>query len=277
MLKWLGASAAVGLAASYSPWVKGVVASAEPSAAEGVKTKRLRRWAMVINLRRCDGCLGLNLPPQCTQACLLGHYAPSGMKWIEVFEYKFKQGGSYFVPTPCMHCENAPCVNVCPVAATFTTPEGVVLIDQKRCIGCRICMAACPYDRRFFNWGQPQIPAEALRIPYDPERQVPAIRGTVMKCIFCPHLSKEGLVPFCVSGCPRRAIWFGDLEEDIATNTKEVVPLSRFLAENQSFRLKEELGTKPRVYYLPGYGQDVGRNPYQTGLRPNIWPWGESP
>lgn len=280
IIKWLAASGAVVLGASRIPWL------AQTSAAQDIEhhsslvaptsSGRLRRWSMVINLRRCDGCIGLGLAPQCTQSCILGHFVPEPMQWIQVFEYKFEQGGTYFVPAPCMHCENAPCNNVCPVGATFTTPEGVVLIDQRRCIGCRLCMAACPYDRRFFNWGEPVQPPEAKSAKYNIETQVPAIRGTVMKCGLCAHLARQGVVPFCVSGCPRRAIWYGDLEEDIATDTKDVVQLSRFLAENQSFRLKEDMGTKPRVYYIPGHGQDVGRNPYQTGLRKVNWPWGGS-
>lgn len=230
---------------------------------------------MVINLRRCDGCIGLGLPPQCTQSCILGHHVPVGMEWIQVYEYEFERGGTYFLPAPCMMCENSPCVNVCPVGATFHTPEGLVLIDQQRCIGCRLCMAACPYQRRFFNWGSPKIPSAATSYQYSVERQVPAIKGTVMKCDFCPDMAREGVVPFCISGCPRKAIWYGDLEEDIATNSEEVVKLSRYLAKNQAYRFKEELGTQPRVFYVPGHGQDVGRNPYQSGLRKVTWP-GES-
>jgi len=274
MLKWVGASGAAAVLAS-TPLLLGRAAGTQ--AAETPKhSTRLRRWVMVFDLKRCDGCTGLNLPPQCTQSCINGHYAPSGMQWIQVFEYKFEQGGSYYLPAPCMQCESAPCNNVCPVGATFTTPEGVVLIDQKRCIGCRLCMAACPYDRRFFNWGEPKLPAEARFAEYSVETQVPAIKGTVMKCAFCAHLVKEGMVPFCVAGCPRKAIYYGDLEEDVATDSKQVVKLSKFLAENSAFRLKDDLGTQPRVYYLPGYGQDVGRNPRQTGLRPVTWPWGET-
>ncbi|MBI2855003.1 MAG: 4Fe-4S dicluster domain-containing protein [Chloroflexi bacterium] len=229
---------------------------------------------MVIDLKRCDGCIGLKTSPQCTQACIMGHQAPVGMKWIEVFEFKRELGGSYFMPVPCQHCENAPCTNVCPVGATFSTPEGVVLVDQTRCIGCRLCMAACPYQRRFFNWGDPQVPPETRSAKYDLHRQVPAIKGTVMKCSFCVDMARNGSVPFCVAGCPRSALWFGDLEEDIATNSRDIVKLSRFMAENEAFRFKEELGTHPRVYYLPGHGQNVGRNPYQTGLLPASWPWG---
>ncbi len=276
LLKWAGAAGAGALVASRIPWARPPAGPPRAEAhQEGPEHKRLRRWAMVFDLRKCDGCRGLNLPPQCTQSCIQGHYSPEPMEWIQVFEYKLEQGGSFFAPVPCQQCENAPCVNVCPVGATFTTPEGVVMIEQKKlCIGCRMCMAACPYQRRFFNWGDPIQPPEAVFAEYNMETQVPAIRGTVMKCAFCAHLAKNGSVPFCVAGCPRKVIWYGDLEEDLATNTQEVVKLSRFLAQNTAFRLKEELGTKPRVYYIRGHGQDVGRSPFQTGLLPVKWPWG---
>lgn len=236
-------------------------------------SSRLRRWAMVIDLRRCDGCQGVNKPPQCTEACIQGHFAPEPMQWIEVYEKGLPGGGTQFVPTPCQQCQNPPCVNVCPVAATFSTPEGVVLIDQLRCIGCRICMEACPYDRRFFNWGNPPQPPEALFMEYDPEHQSPAIRGTVMKCNFCTHLARAGRLPYCVQACPNRAIFYGDLEEDLATNGSEVVQLSRLLSDNSAFRLKEHLGTEPRVYYIQGHGEAVGRDPYKAGRKPTTWPW----
>jgi molybdopterin-containing oxidoreductase family iron-sulfur binding subunit len=153
-------------------------------------------------------------------------------------------------------------VNVCPVAATFSTPEGTVLIDQERCIGCRICMAACPYDRRFFNWGEPPIPPEALLADYSIERQIPAKKGTVMKCDFCPEHVRTG-------------IYYGDLEDDVATNGKDIVAASRFMSENDAYRLKEDKGTKPRVQYIPGHGEDVGRDSSEEGLLPMEWPWEE--
>ncbi|MEE8414229.1 MAG: 4Fe-4S dicluster domain-containing protein [Dehalococcoidales bacterium] len=199
-------------------------------------------------------------------------------------------GGSYFLPAPCMHCENAPCVNVCPVGATYHTKEGLVLIDQRRCIGCRMCMAACPYQRRFFNWGTPELPPEAASIEYSPEHQIPAIRGTVMKCDFCPDMLEKGKPPACVSGCPMRAIYMGDLTENIASDGQKVVQLSRFLDENNAYRYKEDLGTQPRVWYLPGHGETFGRRAddrreiksptWSWGgdgydHRPGIWPWGE--
>ncbi len=162
---------------------------------------------------------------------------------------------------------------MCPVGATFSTPEGVVLIDQERCIGCRICMAACPYDRRFFNWADPPIPPEALLADYSADHQVPATKGTVMKCDMCPDLARAGTLPYCVQACPNHAIYYGDLEEDIATNGRELVSVSRFLSENQAYVLKEHLGTKPRVHYVPGHGEAVGRDAFEEGRMPTEWPW----
>jgi molybdopterin-containing oxidoreductase family iron-sulfur binding subunit len=236
---------------------------------------RIRQWAMVIDLRRCDGCQSVDLPPQCTAACIQGHFAPEPMEWIEVFEHDITGGGTQFVPTPCQSCQNPPCVNVCPVAATFSTPEGAVLIDQDRCIGCRMCMAACPYDRRFFNWGKAPVPPEAHLAEYHAEHQAPPRKGTVMKCDFCPDMARAGVLPYCVQGCPNEAIYYGDLEEDVASNGKEVVALSRFMSENNVYRQKEDLGTKPRVYYIPGHGEAVGRDPYRHGRKATTWPWVE--
>ena len=236
---------------------------------------RIRQWSMVIDLRLCDGCQSVDRPPQCTAACIEGHFAPEPMEWIEVFEGDLAGGGSQFIPTPCQQCQNPPCVNVCPVAATFSTPEGTVLIDQNRCIGCRICMAACPYDRRFFNWGKAPVPPESQMAEYSAEHQVPVKRGTVMKCDFCPDMMREGVLPYCVQACPNQAIYYGDLEEDIASNGTEVVVFSRFLTDNQAYRIKEDLGTKPRVYYIAGHGEAVGRDANKKGRLPTKWPWVE--
>ncbi|MBF8298888.1 MAG: hypothetical protein HW395_1545, partial [candidate division NC10 bacterium] len=202
-----------------------------------------------------------------------GHFAPEPMEWIQVFEGELPGGGTQFIPAPCQQCQNPPCVNVCPVAATFSTPEGTVLIDQDRCIGCRICMAACPYDRRFFNWGEAPVPVEAKLAPYDVEHQVPAVKGTVMKCDFCPDMMRDDVLPYCVQGCPNDAIYYGDLEEDVATNGKKVVAASRFLSENQAYHLREDLKTKPRVYYIAGHGEAVGRDAFTKGRKPTEWPW----
>jgi Fe-S-cluster-containing dehydrogenase component/Ni/Fe-hydrogenase subunit HybB-like protein len=275
-LKFLGGAALTAVSAPALVWRLGNgnrKTSANP--ASEVAGRRLRRWAMVIDLRYCDGCQSIGKPPQCTEACIQGHYAPAPMEWIQVYEPSLPGGGTQFVPTPCQQCQNPPCVNVCPVGATFSTPEGIVLIDQERCIGCRLCMEACPYDRRFFNWGQPPIPPEAVFREYDPEHQSPAIRGTVMKCDFCPDMARAGRLPYCAQACPNNAIYYGDLEEDVATNSVEVVKLSHLLSENSSYRLKEDKGTQPRVYYIPGHGELVGRDAYTPGRLPTEWPWQE--
>ncbi len=269
------AAAAVSLIPAVGSRVVAAVSApaAGPPRGPGGAPRRLRRWTMVIDLRSCDGCQSEGKPPQCTAACIQGHYVPEPMEFIQVYERPLAQGGTQFVPTPCQHCQNAPCVNVCPVGATFATPEGPVLIDQQRCIGCRMCMAACPFDRRFFNWGEPVVPPEAAFTKYSPENQVGAPRGTVMKCDFCTDHARIGSLPFCVSGCKQGAIWWGDLEEDIATNGKQLVVLSRFLAESDASRQKEELGTQPRVYYIPGHGERIGRSPYRQRRLATVWPW----
>jgi molybdopterin-containing oxidoreductase family iron-sulfur binding subunit len=116
-------------------------------------------------------------------------------------------------------------------------------------------MAACPYDRRFFNWTDPVQLPNVKNGAYDIFHETPAFRGTVMKCNFCPARTVGGGVPFCVEACPHGAFYFGDLEEDIATNGEDVVQLSRFLRANGAFRYKEELGTKPRVWYISGHSE----------------------
>jgi len=235
--------------------------------------QRLRKWAMVIDLRSCDGCQSVGKPPQCTEACIQGHFVPEPMEWIQVYEPPLPGGGTQFVPTPCQQCQNPPCVNVCPVGATFSTPEGVVLIDQQRCIGCRLCMEACPYDRRFFNWGTPPIPPESTDMKYETMHQTPAIRGTVMKCDFCPDMARSGSLPFCAQACPNHAIYYGDLEEDMASNGQQMVKLSRMLSEDDAYRQKENLGTQPRVYYIPGHGEMIGRDTSKAGRLATKWPW----
>ncbi len=255
--------------------------SGQPAAASDPDT-RVRRWAMVIDLRRCDGCAGLGLPPQCSQYCNWGRFVPEGQRWLEVFQRELVSDGNAdsvgYLPAPCMHCQNAPCVNVCPVGATFHAPEGTVLVDQSRCIGCRLCMAACPYDRRFFNWGEPVQPAMVKATPYNVVTQTPALRGTVMKCDLCTDRAAANGLPYCVEGCPRGAFWFGDLETDVATNGEDVVRLSALLEENEAFRYKEELGTRPRVYYINGHGEAAKRatSHETTFLKDRLeWPWRE--
>jgi dimethyl sulfoxide reductase iron-sulfur subunit len=240
LLGTLGGLGTGALAAGFVP-----IAFSEAIAADaGPK----RQWAMVIDLRKCDGCKA------CTEACQATHHLPESFEWIKVFEVHDKQGGSFFMPRPCFQCESAPCLKVCPVAATFKTKDGVVLVDQDRCIGCRMCMAACPYGARYFNYGDPPVVSNPFQHP-TPEFPVPQQKGTVGKCMFCVHKSANGELPACVDACGMKAIWIGDLVEDVATNGDETVRLSTFIKENDAFRYKEELGTGPRVWYIAGHGQ----------------------
>jgi molybdopterin-containing oxidoreductase family iron-sulfur binding subunit len=208
-----------------------------------------RRWAFVVDLRLCDGC------DKCTEACQKTHYLTPDQRWIDVYRMTSSSGQAYAMPRLCMHCENPPCEKVCPVGATYQNDEGIVLVDQKICIGCRMCMAACPYEARYFNWNEPPATPPELTQPM-PEFPVPQKRGTVGKCILCVHYQETGQLPACVEGCPMGALYIGDLEADIATNGEETVKLSSFLRENDAIRYKEELGTRPRVFYILGHGQD---------------------
>lgn len=267
------AGAAGGLATAAIPtWViSGGLPISRPDA-KPAKNGPTRQWAMVIDLRKCDGCVTQDAAPACTEGCNAAHFVPPDQQWIKVFQME-GPGGTYFMPRPCMQCENAPCLNVCPVGATYRNDEGVILINHERCIGCRMCMAACPYGARSFNWEQPENPAGATFAKYSPEYPVPHRKGTVEKCMLCAHLTTQGKLPACAQACPMSAIYLGDLVEDVATNGKEVVELSRFLAENNAFQLKEELGTRPRVWYIPGHGQEFGRqaNDEREPAEPRTW------
>jgi len=207
-----------------------------------------RKFVMVFDLSKCDGC------KTCTAACQEMHFTESDREWIKVFKMKdATTTAPYYFPKPCFHCDNPPCTKVCPVNATYKRQDGIVLIDNERCIGCRCCMAACPYSTRFFNWSHPdprQVAATA-NIPYSPEQSLPRRMGTVEKCDFCPDMLREGNMPACASTCPMNAIYFGDQNEDAVTNASGVtVRLSQLLEDNAGYRHLEELGTEPRVYYL---------------------------
>jgi Fe-S-cluster-containing dehydrogenase component len=206
-----------------------------------------RKWIMVIDLAKCDGC------GHCTMACSKMHFVPPDRQWIKVLRMReSEETAPYFFPQPCYHCDNPPCTKVCPVDATFKRQDGIVLIDNERCIGCRFCMAACPYGARSFNWGHPPDPVEEAAEPYSPEHGFPRRMGTVEKCDFCPDMAAKGMLPACTAGCPMGAIYYGDENEDAVTNSQgETARLSALLRDRAGYRHLEELGTKPRVYYLP--------------------------
>lgn len=206
-----------------------------------------QKWVMVIDLAKCDGCR------DCTKACSHMHYVPPMQEWIKVFEITDNPAaGSFFLPRPCMQCDNPPCVRACPVGATYKRSDGIVIQDDDRCIGCRNCIAQCPYAARSFNWAEPPHTAEELAHPYSVEYNYPHRKGTVEKCIFCPEELRAGRLPACAATCKMGAIYFGDELDDAVTNGKgETIQLSKIAKRGAGFRLMEELGTEPRVYYLP--------------------------
>jgi molybdopterin-containing oxidoreductase family iron-sulfur binding subunit len=206
-----------------------------------------RKFVMVIDLAKCDGC------GACQTACSKMHFIPPTRQYIKVLRMQDSEyTAPYFLPQPCFQCDNPPCTKVCPVDATFKRDDGIVLIDNDRCIGCRFCMAACPYGARSFNWEKPNDPPEAAAQPYSPETGLPRRIGTVEKCDFCPDMAAQGKLPACAAACPMGAIYYGDQNEDAVTNfSGETVRLSALLKEKAGYRHMEELGTEPRVYYLP--------------------------
>lgn len=219
----------------------------DPSVRVGVPG---RRWVMVIDLAKCDGC------KKCTVACNKAHHTPPDREWLKVYEMEDEHHRTYWFPKPCFQCDNPPCTKVCPVDATFKRQDGVVLIDNERCIGCRFCMAACPYSARFFNWGPPQKNVAEEAHAYSPETGLPRKMGTVEKCDFCPDLAAKGILPSCVTSCAMGAIYYGDENEDAVTNSKgETERLHKLLEDRAGYRYMEELGTKPRVHYLPPRGR----------------------
>ena len=204
-------------------------------------------WGFVCDNERCIGC------GRCVVACKLENKVPwepeYNRTWVERYvitedgeifvdspnagrdafdaDYRnlkyqnLKVGKSFFVPKLCNQCDNPPCVTVCPVGATYMTEDGVVLIDQEHCIGCRYCLQACPYGARF-----------AL-----PDKKV------VDKCTWCYHRITKGIVPACVEACPVGARIFGDLRDPQS-------PVRKILRERRVYVLKPALGTEPKVYYI---------------------------
>jgi molybdopterin-containing oxidoreductase family iron-sulfur binding subunit len=211
---------------------------------------------MVIDLDRCTGC------QTCVMACKAENNIPAvgpreaargrTISWMHVL---VEESGERvrFLPRPCLHCDDPPCTKVCPVYATYRNPEGFVAQIYGRCIGCRFCMAACPYNAKYFNWFRYQHdgPGQNTDVSVRP-------KGVVEKCSFCHHrLQKarnraraEGREPMraqyttaCAEACPTRAITFGDLSDPAS----DVAKLAR---SPRAFRLGEELGTRPKVIYL---------------------------
>ncbi|NNK89204.1 MAG: 4Fe-4S dicluster domain-containing protein [Saprospiraceae bacterium] len=205
-----------------------------------------RSFVMVTDLGKCKNAR------KCITACQKMHHQPEDKEWLQVKLLKDNdKAAPYWFPKMCFHCDNPPCVKVCPVDATFKRDDGLVLIDNERCIGCKFCMAACPYSTRVFNWDEPEQPEEILSCASSPETSVPSMIGTVDKCDFCPDMVRRGELPDCVTACPNGVFYFGDLNEDTVTNGSETIRFSQLIKDRAGYRYMEELGTQPRMYYLP--------------------------
>jgi molybdopterin-containing oxidoreductase family iron-sulfur binding subunit len=197
------------------------------------------RWGLVIDANKCGAQCN-----ECTNACRVENNVPFfgderyDGHWIRKVTITPEEGGkSKTFPLLCNHCDNAPCEHVCPVAATFTRKDGIVMIDKHRCIGCRYCMVACPYKARTFvfrsseTWSNPDVPKRG--------------KGVVEKCNFCAHRLDKGQIPACVEACNKsgeKAMIFGNLNDPQSE-------ISLFIKENVPRGLREDLGLKPKVRY----------------------------
>jgi molybdopterin-containing oxidoreductase family iron-sulfur binding subunit len=203
------------------------------------------RWGMAVDTERCVGCWS------CAVICKSENDVPLGMWWNRILTKgdeldtprvdEFRDLQMSWVPLACQHCDDPPCMKVCPTSATFVDAEHgyLVEVNQEDCIGCRYCMAACPYGVRVFNWGEPDYPEQGFDLGMVEGRPI----GSVEKCTMCIHRIVEGQVPSCVYSCPAQARIFGDLNDPEGH-------LVQTIQDRGATRLLEEKGTEPKVYYL---------------------------
>jgi Fe-S-cluster-containing dehydrogenase component len=217
------------------------------------------RWGMAVDLRFCVRCYA------CIAACRVEHFLPMGMSWPRLVALETGEEGeeptvsTYSVR--CNQCKDAPCVEVCPTGATSRREDGIVVIDQDKCVGCRYCVIACPYQNRTFlsrDKDSGFFPDEG-RTPFEKtgKKLYPHQRGTTGKCNFCAERIDAGLArglvpgkdrdatPACVNTCPARALTFGDLDDPDSE-------ISKLIRENGGFQLHPEYGTDPSIYYIDG-------------------------
>ncbi len=213
----------------------------------------MSKWGMIADLGRCVGC------QTCTTACKHANGTAPGVQWRRVLDMEvgtFPDVRRVFVPVGCMHCDDPPCASVCPTTATYKRDDGIVHVDYDKCIGCAYCFMACPYDARYkvsqpdWAYGDTATEPEVARLRED-------MLGVAQKCTFCvdriDYGTANGLTPgvdpdatpACVNACLSGALQFGDLDDPNSN-------VSRLLAENESFRMHEELGTGPNIHYLWG-------------------------
>ena len=205
-----------------------------------------KQFVMIIDLARCKNAR------KCISKCQKMHDLAPEDEWLKVFLMQDSNDTApYWFPKPCFHCNQPPCVKVCPVGATYKRTDGIVLVDSERCIGCKFCMTACPYSSRVFQWKDPEENVETVNVDYSPETSVPSKVGTVGKCDFCPDMARQGKLPHCVIGCPNGVIFFGDKNEDIVSNGTESFRFSELIYDRAGYHFMAELGTEPNVYYLP--------------------------
>jgi len=219
-------------------------------AKEKTPALKAKRWAMAVDSAKCPpGCV------DCIIACHETHNVPDfgnpkdEIKWIwkEPFTSAFSDEShprlresiqKNRLPILCNHCANPPCVRVCPTKATFQRPDGIVMMDYHRCIGCRFCMAACPYGARSMNYREPRPFLKKIN-PDFPTRT----KGVVEKCNFCEERLVLGLLPACVTACKKKALVFGDTENHQSE-------IRQHLGNNFTLLRRPALGTKPQVYYI---------------------------
>jgi molybdopterin-containing oxidoreductase family iron-sulfur binding subunit len=216
-------------------------------------------FGYALDISRCIGCR------RCVYGCVEenNQTREPQMHWIQVLEMEKEKGidfmhadlyydheevpheGHFYLPVQCQQCKNPPCVKSCPVSATWTTEDGIVVVDYNWCIGCRCCMAACPYGARHYNWGKVVLPPEDANPETHYLGNRPRYKGAVEKCTFCIQRVREGRYPACVEVCPVGARKFGNLLDP----ESEI----RYILENKRVLiLKEELNTQPKFYYFYG-------------------------
>jgi molybdopterin-containing oxidoreductase family iron-sulfur binding subunit len=215
-------------------------------------------WGYGLELSRCIGCR------RCVYACVKennnSRYKPQ-LHWIRVLRLKrgnlinlensehyydppqVPEKGFLYLPVQCQQCEDPPCVKVCPVHATWKEPDGLVVVDYNWCIGCRYCIAACPYKGRVFNWAEPNIPPEEINTSVHYLGNRPRMKCAVDKCTFCIQRVRNGRYPACVEACPTGTRKFGNLL-DPDSEIRYIIDRKRV------FRLKEDLNTEPKFYYF---------------------------